>query len=85
MGLSPVFTLEDAAASRYATCNCRWHPGQRGDLVSALRSVEDGGSGRANEVYIWCEKELALNLQMQVVNGGALRFPVVINVFLGDR
>lgn len=59
MGLSDEVTLEDAAAGRYAMCDGRWHPGQRGDLVSALRRVDEGGSGRATELFHWCEKELA--------------------------
>ncbi|KAJ4411357.1 hypothetical protein N0V82_009009 [Gnomoniopsis sp. IMI 355080] len=59
MGLSDEVTLEDAAAGRYAMCDGRWHPGQRGDLVAALRDVSEGGSGRAKEVFEWCEKEVA--------------------------
>lgn len=55
MGFSDEVTLEDAAAGRYAMCDGRWHPGQRADLVSALRGVDEGGSGRASEVYKWCE------------------------------
>lgn len=59
MGLSDEVTLEDAAAGRYAMCDGRWHPGQRSDLVAATRSVNEGGSGRASEVYEWCEKQVA--------------------------
>ena len=54
MGFSDSVTLEDAVAGRYATCDGRWHPGQRNDLILALRSTEEGGSGRAAEVYDWC-------------------------------
>lgn len=59
MGFSDEVTLEDAAAGRYAMCDGRWHPGQRGDLVSALRGREEGGTGRASEVYEWCESKVA--------------------------
>lgn len=59
MGFSDEVTLEDAAAGRYAMCDGRWHPGQRGDLVSALRPADEGGSGRASQVYKWCEDKLA--------------------------
>lgn len=59
MGLSDEVTLDDVAAGRYAMCDGRWHPGQRGDLVAALRPVSEGGSGRAREVYEWCEKQVA--------------------------
>lgn len=63
MGLSREITLEDAVAGRYAMCDGRWHPGQRGDVVSSLRSVDEGGSGRANEVYMWCKKKVANYLE----------------------
>ncbi|KAG6363286.1 hypothetical protein INS49_008383 [Diaporthe citri] len=59
MGFSDEVTLEDAAAGRYAMCDGRWHPGQRGDLVAALRGREEGGTGRASEVYDWCEDKVA--------------------------
>jgi hypothetical protein len=59
MGFSEEVTLEDAAAGRYAICDGRWHPGQRGDLVSALRGPEEGGTGKASEVYDWCEEKVA--------------------------
>lgn len=59
MGFSDEVTLEDAAAGRYAICDGRWHPGQRGDLISALRGSEEGDSGRASDVYKWCEDKVA--------------------------
>jgi hypothetical protein len=55
MGFSESVTLDDAVAGRYATCDGRWHPGQREDLLLALRRKEEGGSGRAAEFYDWCE------------------------------
>lgn len=55
MGFSDEVTLEDAVAGRYAMCNGRWHPGQRGDLLQALRGKDEGGSGWASSVYDWCE------------------------------
>jgi hypothetical protein len=56
MGISDSVTLEDAANGRYATCDGRWHPGQREDLLLALRGTEEGGSGRAAQFYEWCEQ-----------------------------
>lgn len=58
MGFSDDVTLEDAVAGRYAMCNGRWHPGQRGDLLQALRGKADGGSGWASDVYDWCEAKI---------------------------
>ncbi|KAJ4397492.1 hypothetical protein N0V93_001722 [Gnomoniopsis smithogilvyi] len=55
MGFSDLVTMDDAIAGRYAMCDGRWHPGQRADLISALRSKEEGGTGRAAELYEWCE------------------------------
>ncbi|KAF3766815.1 NAD(P)-binding protein [Cryphonectria parasitica EP155] len=59
MGFSDSVTLADAAEGRYATCDGRWHPGQREDLVLAQRKVDEGGSGRASEVFDWCEEKVA--------------------------
>ena len=56
MGLSESVTMDDAIAGRYAICDGRWHPRQREDVVLALRSVEEGGSGRAREYFDWCDK-----------------------------
>lgn len=53
MAFSEEITVDDAVAGRYAMCNGRWHPGQRGDFVRALRPKEENGSGWA--VYDWCE------------------------------
>jgi NAD(P)-dependent dehydrogenase (short-subunit alcohol dehydrogenase family) len=58
MGFSEEVTLEDAAAGRYVICDGRWHPGQRADLLLALRGVEEGGSGRAREYFDWCEDKV---------------------------
>lgn len=55
MGFSDSITLDDSVAGRYAMCDGRWHPGQREDLVLALREKAEGGSGRAAEFYDWCE------------------------------
>jgi NAD(P)-dependent dehydrogenase (short-subunit alcohol dehydrogenase family) len=54
MGFSEEVTLEDAAVGRYVICDGRWHPGQREDLVLALRGLAEGGSGRAAEYFDWC-------------------------------
>jgi NAD(P)-dependent dehydrogenase (short-subunit alcohol dehydrogenase family) len=58
MALSESVTLDDAAAGRYVICDGRWHPGQRQDLLLALRDVEEGGSGRAKEYFDWCEDKV---------------------------
>lgn len=58
MGFSDEVTLDDAIAGRYGMCNGRWHPGQRGDLLQALRGVDEGGSGWASKVYDWCEERV---------------------------
>ncbi|KAK5653955.1 hypothetical protein OQA88_7631 [Cercophora sp. LCS_1] len=56
MGFAKEVTLEEAENGRYAICDGRWHPGQRADLLLAVRSVEDGGSGRARQCWEWCEE-----------------------------
>lgn len=62
MGFSEEVTLEAAASGRYAMCDGRWHPGQRSDIVSSLLRVDEGGSGRAHDVYAWCEDQVAAYL-----------------------
>lgn len=56
MAFSDAVTLEDSVAGRYAICDGRWHPGQREDILLALRSTEEGGSNRASEYFDWCEE-----------------------------
>lgn len=58
MAFSESVTIEDAVAGRYAICDGRWHPGQREDLVLALRGTEEGGSGRAREYFEWCDSRV---------------------------
>lgn len=58
MAFSESVTLEEAAVGRYAICDGRWHPGQREDLLLALRGEEDGGSGRAMGYFDWCEEKV---------------------------
>jgi hypothetical protein len=41
---------------RYIMPNGRWHPGQRKDLLLALKSRDEGGTGQAAEVWDWCEE-----------------------------
>ncbi|KAI1408054.1 putative steroid dehydrogenase [Hypoxylon sp. FL1857] len=55
MAFSELVTMDEAISGRYAICDGRWHPGQRKDLLVALRSIEEGGSGRAAEYFDWCE------------------------------
>lgn len=54
MGFSESVTIDDAVAGRYAICDGRWHPGQRSDLLLALRNETEGGTGRAGEFFEWC-------------------------------
>lgn len=58
MGFSDEVTLDDAVAGRYAMCNGRWHPGQRPDLLQALREPDEGGNGWARKVFDWCEEKV---------------------------
>ncbi|KAK3337649.1 hypothetical protein B0T19DRAFT_438295 [Cercophora scortea] len=59
MGLSGEVTADDAVAGRYVVPGGRWHPGgMREDLLLALRSVEEGGSGRARMYFDWCEERV---------------------------
>ncbi|KAI0847007.1 hypothetical protein F5Y00DRAFT_271474 [Daldinia vernicosa] len=55
---SDSVTMGDAVTGRYAICDGRWHPGQRKDLLLALRGEEEGGSGRAREYFEWCEDKV---------------------------
>ncbi|KAI1084203.1 putative steroid dehydrogenase [Whalleya microplaca] len=59
MAFSESVTMNGAAAGRYAICDGRWHPGQRADILLALKSVDEGGSGRAIECFDWCEWKVA--------------------------
>ncbi|KAK6222394.1 hypothetical protein LQW54_001094 [Pestalotiopsis sp. IQ-011] len=58
MAFDQSVTMEESVAGRYAICDGRWHPGQREDLLLALRSVGEGGSGRAGEYREWCEDRI---------------------------
>lgn len=56
-GLSPDLTMEINGG--YVIPWGRIHPSPRKDLIDALKSVEEGGTGRADEFRNWCEKETA--------------------------
>jgi NAD(P)-dependent dehydrogenase (short-subunit alcohol dehydrogenase family) len=58
MALSDEVTMDDAMSGRYATCNGRWHPGQRDDLLLALRGEDEGGTGQASAFYDWCHSKI---------------------------
>ncbi|KAK4458710.1 hypothetical protein QBC42DRAFT_19699 [Cladorrhinum samala] len=58
MGISESVTADDAVAGRYVIPDGRWHPGQREDLLLALRRKDEGGSGRASDLYDWCEEKV---------------------------
>ena len=57
-GLAPELTLE-AHGGAYVVPWGRLHPAPRADLLNALKSKTDGGSGRAREFWEWCEKQTA--------------------------
>ncbi|KAE8446647.1 hypothetical protein EG329_011840 [Mollisiaceae sp. DMI_Dod_QoI] len=54
-GVSENVTIEDGG--RYVVPWGAWHPNPRQDLLDALKSEEEGGSGEAAKVWDWCEKE----------------------------
>ncbi|KAK4222685.1 hypothetical protein QBC38DRAFT_489288 [Podospora fimiseda] len=58
MGLHGDVKVEDGVAGRYVIPDGRWHPGQREDLLLALRGEEGGGSGIARKFYGWCEERV---------------------------
>ncbi|KAK8045800.1 light induced alcohol dehydrogenase Bli-4 [Apiospora saccharicola] len=55
MAFSDSVTFDRVMAGGYAICDGRWHPGQREDLLLALKGVDQGGSGRASEYFDWCD------------------------------
>ncbi|KAI1113977.1 hypothetical protein F5Y14DRAFT_441554 [Nemania sp. NC0429] len=54
MAFSESVTAEEAQFGAYATCDGRWHPGQRSDIR---------GSGRASELFDWCEAKVGKFVQ----------------------
>ena len=54
-GLSPDVTAANNGG--YVIPWGRWHTAPRTDLLSALKSKEDGGSGRAAEFREWCDTQ----------------------------
>lgn len=50
-GFSRNVTMKHAVEGCYGMPNGRWHPGQRGDLVQAMKREEEGGLGRAEALY----------------------------------
>lgn len=59
MAFSGDVGMEEAVAGRYGTCDGRWHPGQREDLVLGLKTKEDGGTEQARIFFDWCEGKIA--------------------------
>ena len=57
-GLAPELTLE-AHGGAYVVPWGRLHPAPRADLLDALKSKAEGGSGRAREFWEWCERQTA--------------------------
>lgn len=58
MGFSSDITLETAAEGRYVINDGRWHPGQRKDLLLALKAENESGSGRSSQCIAWCEEQV---------------------------
>jgi len=56
-GVSDELTMEDNGC--YVIPWGRLHPSPRKDMLEALQSVEEGGTGRAGEFREWCEKQTA--------------------------
>lgn len=54
-GLSNEVSMEDTG--RYAIPWGRWHPKIRKDILNAMKSKEEGGTGNAAQFLEWCEKE----------------------------
>lgn len=54
-GLSPELTI--AMNGAYVIPWGRVHPSPRKDLLDALKSREEGGTGQAGEFQKWCEKQ----------------------------
>ncbi|CAD6440451.1 b86a53f4-b5a4-4f7b-9b49-e6b352e90a27 [Sclerotinia trifoliorum] len=56
-GLSPEISMEHNRG--YVIPWGRIHDAPRKDLLVSLKSVEEGGNGRAEEFWNWCEKQIA--------------------------
>jgi len=56
-GLSPEITMDANGCSVVPWG--RVHPSPRKDLLEALKTVEEGGTGRAGEFRSWCEQQTA--------------------------
>ena len=56
-GLSPELKMEHAG--QYVIPWGRIHPSPRKDLLEALKSKDDGGTGRVAEYRAWCEESIA--------------------------
>lgn len=56
-GLAPDLTMDNSGG--YIIPWGRVHSAPREDLLSALKSVEDGGTGRARDFWEWCEKKIS--------------------------
>ena len=56
-GLSPEITASDNGC--YVIPWGRLHPSPRKDMLDALRGVKEGGTGEAEKLREWCDKETA--------------------------
>lgn len=54
--ISDNVTVEDGVKGRYVVPWGSWHSAPRKDLLEALKSESQGGTGHAGKVWAWCEK-----------------------------
>ena len=59
-GLSQDVTMEDTG--RYAIPWGRWHPRPRQDILDAMKSSSQGGTGLAEEFWKWCDDQTRVYL-----------------------
>lgn len=58
-GVSDNVTVDDGVKGRYVVPWGSWHSAPRQDLLDALKSKGEGGTGHAGKVWEWCEKATA--------------------------
>lgn len=59
-GVSGDVTVEDGVKGKYVVPWGKWHSSPRQDLLEALKSEKDSGSGNAGKVWDWLEKTTKL-------------------------
>lgn len=56
-GLSEEVTVQNGLRGEYVIPWGRWHSKPRQDIVDALKTEEEGGTGQAAEFWEWCEAQ----------------------------